>query len=217
MNRYRSIAIAVALMAASFAPGLSAEQQPSPVVAVIGFSADGASKLSPKSTDAMAEALAVQLVESGRYRVLDRTWLGIPGSQRRPSADSQVIGAAREAGVDYLVAGRVEKYSEVHRVGPSGPSVLLPMFGRPMRGAVRPGIPTAGTRRTDHLRVTVELIDAKSGSVLTSMSSTCPVPPRGSRDAALERATATIGQTLIRWVQTTPGMDSRNPFPESRR
>jgi hypothetical protein len=210
---------------------VAARQTPAPAIAVIGFTADSASRLSPEATGAMTEKLAVELVESGRFRVMDREWLG-PEIETAPLA--RVRDAANAAGVDYLVVGKVSKFTERPKYAPYG-SRAQP-FRQPFAGyALMPVRPLS--RRADYLRVSLEIVDAKSGSVLTETSSTCPVPPKpaprtpaamllpvspvaaavaaiasarrssSALDPGIARAVATAGHVIARW--TPPDSNSR--------
>lgn len=80
-----------------------------PTVTVVGYHVGATTGFSVKDVDALTEALAVRLVESGRYRVLDRAWLGAALDPRRPLPISAMRAKAKEAGVDYLLAGRVDR------------------------------------------------------------------------------------------------------------
>lgn len=208
--------------------GPAARQLPAPSVTVVRFVVDSASKLSPQSADAMTDKLAIDLVESGRFRVMDREWLGPEAvkAQRMPLA--RVRDAASTAGVDYLIVGMVSKFTERPKYGTPGPIVLHP-FGRPFaRYATVPQQKVS--RRVDYLRVSLEIVDAKTGSVLTETSSTCLVPPKSpprvmpllllpvspvaasaaaiahsrkdasSLDPGIERAVKTAGQVIARWT-----------------
>ena len=209
------------------AAGLAARQAPAPSVAVVGFAVDSASKLSPQATDAMTDKLATDLVESGRFRVLDREWLGpeAVSVQRLPLA--RLRESANAAGVDYLIVGRVSKFSQRQRYGTPGPIVLRP-FGQPFARYAMAS-PRKAPQASDYLRVSIELLDTKSGTVLTETSSTCPVPPKSAPrvpalmllpvspiaaaltaiahshkeastlDPGIERAVTTAGQVIARW------------------
>jgi TolB-like protein len=206
--------------------GLAARQAPAPSVAVVGFAVDSAAKLSPQATDAMTDKLAIDLVESGRFRVLDREWLGpeAVNVQRLPLA--RVRESANAAGLDYLIVGRVSKFSQRQRYGTPGPIVQRP-FGQPFARYAMAS-PQKAPRSSDYLRVSIELLDTKTGTVLTETSSTCPVPPKqaprvpalllpvspiaaaitaiahsrkeaSTLDPGIERAVTTAGQVIARW------------------
>jgi TolB-like protein len=171
--------LVVALVGA-LGPVLKA-QQAAPIVTVAGFQADSAMKVSSKAIDAMADELALQLVESGRFRAMDRTWLGLD-SGRVDGSIARIRTAAREAGVDYLIVGRIATFSEVSRHAPPPPR-MMPPFGP---GAASPFGPRFGpggyapvirpASRQDRLRVSVELVDVRSGLPLIHASEMCGIP-----------------------------------------
>ena len=164
--------------------GLAARQAPAPTITVVGFTTDSASKLSPDTTGAMTDKLAVDLVESGRFRVMDREWLGAEiDAGRLPLG--RLREAAKAAGVDYLVLGRVVRFTERPNLGTpppvrSSPSPFGPRvqpFRQPFAGyPMTPARPVS--RPVDYLRVRLEIVDASTGSILAETSSTCPVPPK---------------------------------------
>jgi curli biogenesis system outer membrane secretion channel CsgG len=225
IGRFTALGLAGTLL---LTPGLKAQQRPAPTVAVVGFLAESASRVSTKAADAMADGLALQLVESGRYRVLDRTWLGVDSGTTQRTPLERLRDTAKDAGVDYLVVGRVSKYSETRRYASAGPTMVAP-FGRPFSGYA-PMRPRTTTKRFDYLRLSIDLVDVTTGSVLTKVSSTCTMPQKsglartapllllpaspiaaaaallaGTKtassglDPGLERAMTTAGQALISW------------------
>src|SRR5688500_4706502 len=117
----RPAILAVPLTVALSLPGSVVAQTPppaEPLVAVLDFAvARNGSTVLPRGVgEAAADLLVDQLVSSGRYRVLDRTWLA-----GRPQIDGQdgSIAALREAalaeGVEYLVLGTITRYSTERR------------------------------------------------------------------------------------------------------
>ena len=170
----------VVALVVTFAPALKA-QQAAPIVTVAGFQVDSGTKVSSKAIDAMADELALQLIESGRFRAMDRAWLGIE-SGRVDGSVAAIRTAARDAGVDYLIVGRISKFTEVSRSAPPSPR-MLPPFGP---GAASPFGPRFGPSRhapilrpaprQDRLRISVELVDVRSGLPLTHATETCGIP-----------------------------------------
>ena len=221
-----SAAIAGAFVLVS-STGVLARQAPPPAVAVVGFEVDSGSKLSPKVTDAMTDRLAVDLVESGRFRVMDRAWLGGESVSVQQIPIARVRDAANAAGVEYLIVGRVSRFSERQQVARPGPRVL-PSLGRHYAGYAY-AYPRMASTRVDYLRVSLEVVDTKTGSVLTETASTCPVPTKStsrltplallptspvtaavaaiahlrkdasSLDPGIERAVTATGQVIARW------------------
>jgi curli biogenesis system outer membrane secretion channel CsgG len=221
----------VALIAGTFVlgstAGLVAAQAPAPAISVVGFVVDSDSRVSLNAAEAMTDKLAVELVESGRFRVLDREWLGPDAvdGQRLPLA--RVRDAASIAGVDYLIVGKVSKLTQGPRYGTPGPRVQRP-FGQPFAGYTM--VPSRRVaRRVDYLRLSLEIVDTKTGLVLTETSSTCPMPPKAAPlvppvvllpvspvaaaaaaiahankrpanlDPGIARALTTTGQVIARW------------------
>jgi hypothetical protein len=95
---------------------LVAERDPRPTLTVVSFSGV------PSDTgDAMADVLASQLVETGRYRVLTRNWLPVRPGASQPSL-AALRDAAAEAGVEYLVLGQGR---QARSLGQARPDVLF--------------------------------------------------------------------------------------------
>ncbi|HXT68979.1 MAG TPA: CsgG/HfaB family protein [Vicinamibacterales bacterium] len=224
----RVVVVAGVVAGGVFSPVIAGAQVPAPSVAVAGFIVDSASKLPVKATDAMVDGVALQMVESGRYRVMDRTWLGVASGAPFRESTTTLRDRAREAGVAYLVIGRVSKYRDI--AGYGSPSTGIVPQGRPHPGFGRAPL-RSSPRYVDRLRVTLELVDVETGQVLTEGNGSCLMPkkPAFSRtaalavapsspllaiaalamrarsssvalDAGLERALATAGQTLVRWT-----------------
>ncbi len=171
----------LALVVFTVAAPAEARQAP-PTVAVAGFTVESGAKLKTAAIDAMADQLADALVESGRFRALDRAWLGIESGKFTGSID-RIRAAAAEAQVDYLVVGRLGKFSEIIRhlpapVAPRG----FPIMGQP-RGRFPFGGPLIRPMtRIDHLRVSVDVLDVRTGALLTRTTETCRMP--GSKGPA---------------------------------
>jgi len=221
------IAVIVGGLVLASSAGLAARQSPAPSIAVVGFVLDSDSRVSPNAADAMTDKLAVDLVDSGRFRVLDREWLGPDAVDGQRLLLAGVRDAASAAGVDYLIVGKVSKLTEGPRYGTPGPRVHRP-FGQPFAGYTM--VPARRvSRRVDYLRLTLEILDTKTGRVLTETSSTCPLPPKAaprvpslvllsvspvaaaaaaivhankkaaSLDPGIARALTTTGQVIARW------------------
>ena len=215
------------------AAGLAARHSPPPAISVVGFATDSASKLSPEATAAMTDKLAVDLVESGRFRVMDREWLGAESVNAQRLPLTHLREAARVAGVDYLVVGKVSKFTVRPKYGPAGPRVQP--FRQPFGGYAMVPVRPVSPRPADYLRVSLEIVDTKTGSILTETSSTCPVPPKSSPrmpalmmlpvspvaasiaaiansrrnasalDPGVARAVTTAGQVIAKWTPTDSG------------
>jgi hypothetical protein len=202
------------------APGTLAAQDEvrRPTVTVVSFEGPGAQE----RLDAMADELAMRLVETGRFRVLEREWLPVPTGSARPSV-AVLRDAAAAAGVEYLVLGSVRPCLG----GPiSGPITI----GGPLLGGVRLGSRTlirpASTSRPPSVSVNVRVVDVSSGDVVRTsvaggeasasplrpallvagsllrgpvgaITAVSELRPRGSRlDGATQHALADIAHTL---------------------
>ena len=131
-----------------------------PTLAVLDFVVDRNGGLAlPRSFGASAADLLVnQLVESGRFRVLDRLWLqgrGMPATDRDPLLESIRIAAIAED-VDYLVLGSINRYSTVDRNRTYGGAV----FRIPLLGGVH------RNRTESMIALTVRVIDVRTGQIV---------------------------------------------------
>ena len=194
MTGLRQFALAFVLIAA-FSTAAIAQDRVVPAVTIAGFSIDKTG-ISDKDAEALAELLAVQLVESGRYRVMDRSLLPIAGNPTRPSL-STIRRAAKEAGLDYVVVGRVAKVSE--RLRAPAPIAFNQFRGPgPYRAPNGYGIPfpRRGSLKRDYLRLSIELIDAHSGRVLTESRATCDSQVRGPRVPLIAAPTSPVAMVV---------------------
>ena len=118
MDTRREPLVITALIAGLVSVGSAnavAERDARPTLTVIAFSGV------PSDTgDAMADVLASQLVETGRYRVLTRNWLPVKPGASQPSL-AALRDAAAEAGVEYLVLGQGR---QARSLGQARPDVL---------------------------------------------------------------------------------------------
>lgn len=218
---------ALVVTAGLTALGAVAGAEQARTVTVISFVTDKATKLQRQTGDAMADHLALRLVESGAYRVLDREWIGADAEAVARTPIASIRDAARNAGVEFIVMGRVTKFTELVR--PSWPGAPMPpRVGRSQFGGIPIGPTRVRTQKIDQLRISVELISVQDGSILTTASSVSPMPAKqGSRvsplvllpvsplaatvafvsrarssasqlDPSLERAVVTAAQSLIR-------------------
>jgi len=145
-------------------------QAPLPVVSVRPFTGDASHKINADLAGQLSDLMASDLVESGRYRVLDRAWLA-SGSQNGgvPPPDS-MLDLAADAGVDLLVIGTVSKVTRIEqRLTPASglPAVVAIFRGRSFAVAA----PRVRTVRESALSVRVELVDVPTGRTVLSISS----------------------------------------------
>ena len=218
MRTIRKIAAFIWLLGPAWPAAVHAQERIAPAVTIAGFSPDKTG-LSSKETDALAETLARELVESGRYRVLDRAFLPIKGNPARPAV-STVRAAASAAGVDYVVVGRVAKFTEVRRYSPPVAPGLpgLRRIGRSGHLAPRPFAARTVTQRQNYLRVSIELVDVKTGALLMEASKTCASPTRapGAAIAAplMLAPVSPVGAVLAAIARTRASSTSLDPALE---
>jgi curli biogenesis system outer membrane secretion channel CsgG len=145
----------VALIVAS--PAAAQQDKARPTIVVVPFDTDRTGWMPPPEFGTtLSELLGDRLVESGKYRVMDYSWLVDPGrSGGRPPLD-YLSQRATDAGVDYLVLGSVTRYStENHRRG-GGVAGFVPFIG----GGGRTRVETV-------MSLTIRVIDARTGEIVT--------------------------------------------------
>jgi TolB-like protein len=104
MDTRREPLIVTALVAGLLGVGAArpvAETDPRPTLAVVSFKGPD---IPPETGDAMADELATQFVETGRYRVLHRNWLMAAAGPGNTSV-AALREAAAAANIRYLVTG----------------------------------------------------------------------------------------------------------------
>jgi curli biogenesis system outer membrane secretion channel CsgG len=215
--------LGLTMIATLLTPLPVAAQPRQAAVSVVAFDIQRGVKLSRQDRDALADDLATRLVESGRYRVLEREWLPLPID----AGDSQPLAilreAARSAGVEYLVLGSVTRMPPARTSRPRMVASVARMLvtRQPTRGPVRGCYPRPA--RNESLSVEVRVVDVESGEVRrTSVASSggplwaevgagwigggCGAKTTatklaggatGSRLAGLQRANARIADTLV--------------------
>lgn len=167
-----------------------AERDPRPTLTVVSFSG-----VSPESGDAMADELASQLVETGRYRVLTRDWLSAPSANATPAL-AVLRDAAAAAGVEFLVLGHGQTTQsgifliDVRVVSVGTGEVIRTAAGRSqMPGRTRRPTPVVPMTRPQ-------------GSVLGRLAAAAvsarraPRPNRLSSMPSVEQALATIAKSI---------------------
>ena len=152
----------------------AARNRTQPTVTVLPFTGIGEAE----EQEAMADELAMRLVETGRFRVLLREWLPVLRVEGAPTLDS-VRQAATDAGVQYLMLGSVTESLALRR--PSPLALLAPIVASRMRGA-RPVLGRPAPHRETVIAVNVRVLDVTSGDVVRSAlgrasSSTRPPAP----------------------------------------
>ena len=154
-----------------------------PVLTVAPFQAGRSTHLSADTTTALADELAAQLVDGRRCRVLDQAWLPVRGSATNGPSVRILRDAAASASVDYLVVGNISPISRT--ITPP----RAPVHQRPTLGGIsvaRSRMPVAGAParmrpakiRLSFLRITLRVIDVRTGETMHSVVVESPV--RGS-------------------------------------
>ena len=161
-----------ALLGASFAavaPTAHARDAVPPAVTVVAF--DGAT--SADAGKAMADELAMRLVETRRFRVLPREWLPLPAGPAKPALGT-LRSAALGAGVDTLVMGSVSEAAgsrPLARSAPASPALLA-------RGSGSWAMPRgAGAIVSVHVRVVDVVTGAVVRTAVASQGAGGRVPP----------------------------------------
>jgi curli biogenesis system outer membrane secretion channel CsgG len=163
--------LALALCAVLIAVVFVAAPAPAanPTVAVLNFSTQGLTSTwwgEFQPGIAISDLLSDQLVNGGKFRVVDRKNLDSTLAEHRLSASGEVAPAAmiqsgRLVGARYLISGNVIQFD---RTGSSGAAVggFLGGYAGAAAGAVKSDRVT--------LRVTARVVDAVSGEIVQSIS-----------------------------------------------
>jgi curli biogenesis system outer membrane secretion channel CsgG len=164
---FRSLCIFfIAMLALTISPVVAAG---GPSVAVLNFSTQGLTgdwygNFEPGV--ALSDLLTDQLVNGGKFNVLDRTHLGNVLTEHQLSASGEVspasaIQAGRLVGAKYLITGNV---LQLDKTGASGGAVGGLLGG--LAGGVVGGVHSDKVT----LKVAVRVIDATSGQIVQSFS-----------------------------------------------
>jgi len=124
---------------------------------------------SDKDANALADEMAMRLVETGRFRVLTREWLPLARQSGRPSIEA-VRSAAVSAGVQYVVTAEARPASR-----PLGVAARpMPFPGGAMRAMPAMVMMSRASRRggDQFMSVTVRVVDAASGEVVRTATGT---------------------------------------------
>ncbi len=169
-----------------------------PSLSVVTFEGTGATR---EARNAMADELAVQLVDTGHFRVLHREWLPHE-SDEVPSLDV-LRAAARSVNVDYLVLGTIRQSTRVpppqsgaltsRGFGPAfGRLILLPLAAPPHRPPQQTTV-VVSVRVVDV--VTADIVRTATAQRAYFSNAGPPVPflvPVASRPGTLAAAIATM-------------------------
>jgi curli biogenesis system outer membrane secretion channel CsgG len=140
-----------------------------PPIAVLDFSTAGLTSSwygNFQPGVALSDLLTDQMVNSGRFNVLDRTHLSSTLGEHQLAASGEVdpasaVKAGRMVGARYLVTGNVIQLDQTGQSGASAGSLLPGVFGAAAGGV--------STHRVT-IKVAVRVIDAKTGQIVQSFS-----------------------------------------------
>lgn len=142
-------------------PALAQEETmkpPRPTLTVADFDTDRTGWMPPPNLgQTLAELLTDRLVNAGSYRMMDRVWL-VEAVDRRRIPFSVLLGRAADAGVEYLVAGSVTRFSTERRSSTAGGIVPLPFLA----GLVRK------SKTETVIGLTLRVIDVRTGEVVAT-------------------------------------------------
>jgi curli biogenesis system outer membrane secretion channel CsgG len=172
---------------------LAQSTPPRPTVVVVPFETDRTGWMPPPAFGTtLSELLADRLIESGKYRVMDYTFLvdAGPPPGGRPPFDA-LSKRAVDARIDYLVVGSVTRYSTEHHRRGGGVAGFVPFIG----GA-------GGTKVETVMSLTVRVIDPRTGEIVTTatpegVSSRRSVTAGGLAGLGARAALAPVGGALF--------------------
>jgi curli biogenesis system outer membrane secretion channel CsgG len=144
----------------------SAQDAPSrstrPTMTVADFDTDRTGWMPPPNFgQTLAELLTTHLVESGAYRMLDRMWIVSSPENRGHIPFDVLLDRAAGAGVQYLVAGSVTRFS-MERHSSTGGGFVAPFVG----GVVHKD------RTESVIGLTLRVIDVSTGEVVVTATAT---------------------------------------------
>jgi curli biogenesis system outer membrane secretion channel CsgG len=157
----RSVLIAALISATTPCVTAAFAQEPTtvrPTMAVADFETDRTGWMPPPRLGAtIAEMLTDRLVTAGQVRMIDRLWLtgDIGGA---PASLAKLIDRARDAGVDFLVAGSVTRLSIEKHSSSGGGLVPLPVVGGLFRK----------NKTESVIGLTVRVVDVRTGEVVAT-------------------------------------------------
>ena len=162
------LAVAMCLVAATLASGAAAAQSRSPI-AVVDFSTQGLTSNDWGNFQpgvALSDLLTDQLVQSGKFNVLDRKTIDSTLSEHQLAANGEVspesaVAAGHLVGARYLVTGNILELSSTGQSSGNVGQALPGIFGAAAGSVSR-------TRVT--LKVAVRVVDAKTGQIVQSFT-----------------------------------------------
>jgi curli biogenesis system outer membrane secretion channel CsgG len=159
----------LAVAALAFAPAIGAAQQTRPPIAVLDFSTQGLSSNwwgAFQPGVALSDLLTDQMVNGGRFNVLDRTHLQSTLGEHQLGASGEVspesaVAAGHMVGARYLVTGNILQLDQTGESGASAGSLLPGVLGAAAGGV--------STHRVT-IKVAVRVIDARTGQIVQSFA-----------------------------------------------
>jgi curli biogenesis system outer membrane secretion channel CsgG len=158
-----------AVAALALLPAAGAAQQPRPPIAVLDFSTQGLTSdwwgaFQPGV--ALSDLLTDQMVNGGKFNVLDRTHLQSTLGEHQLGASGEVspesaVAAGHMVGARYLVTGNILQLDQTGASGASAGSLLPGVFGAAAGGV--------STHRVT-IKVAVRVIDARTGQIVQSFA-----------------------------------------------
>lgn len=159
----RTAALTTALVSAlALAAPAWAQEAPArtarPTLTVADFETDRTGWMPPPNLgQTIAELLTDRLVEGGPYRMLDRVWIVSTPDERRRVPFNVLLERAADAGVEYLVAGSVTRFSQETK-NSTGGGFVLPFVG----GLVHK------SKTESVIGLTLRVIDVRTGEVVVT-------------------------------------------------
>jgi curli biogenesis system outer membrane secretion channel CsgG len=159
---------AVAVITFALVP-IAAPAQSQPTIAVMNFSTEGLTSSQQGGFEpgvALSDLLTDQLVQAGKFNVLDRKTLDATLSEHQLGKSGEVsadtaITAGHLIGARYLVTGNILQLDTTGQSG-AGASQYIPG----VLGAVAGGV----NRQRVTLKVAVRVVDAKTGQIVQSFT-----------------------------------------------
>ena len=168
MKRLIRFAAAVAVAALVCPPALPVSAAAGPAVAVLNFSTEGLTDTGWygqfRPGVALADLLTDQIVNGGKFNVVDRSHLGSVMQEHQLSTSGEVspasaISTGRLIGARYLITGNVLQLSETGQSGGTAGGLIGGLAGGVVGGL-------SNTRVT--LKVAVHVIDSQTGQIMQS-------------------------------------------------
>jgi curli biogenesis system outer membrane secretion channel CsgG len=170
------IIVIMAIATPALAQDAPPPRPPRPTMTVADFDTDRTGWMPPPNLgQTLAELLTTHLVESGTYRMLDRVWIVSSSENRGRIPFDVLVDRAAGAGVQYVVAGSVTRFSLEKRSSTGGGFVPLPFVG----GLVHKD------RTESVIGLTLRVIDVTTGEVVITATATSGAEHRDSHGGGI--------------------------------